>query len=421
MTNRAVTGLLTFAVTLGALVLPGVVVADDAGALATGCLGAPPSSAAHYQSVADFRGPSWGVGDLMSMATLPDGRNVFAFGDTVYAPVNPDGSRGPLTAFGNNSLWVQQGNCFWQLDSPTGDRSWIAPSTGDGTVFWPGGAAVAGNRLHIFLTRTRIDNVFGTPFGSAVATYELPSLELARVAHVPFHPLRIFGSGAVYDGGYLYSYGSRLDPCFLCFAADMYVARVPEHLVAVPGAWQYYRAGSGWVADPMQATPVINDGVSSTNVVPYRFVAAQIPAVPAAAPRAVVPVAAAPWAPIITADLVGFVARTVTGQGAWVTASDGGVFSVGDAQFYGSMGGIRLNRPVVGIAATPTGRGYWLVASDGGVFSFGDAQFCGSTGGIRLNRPVVGMAPTPTGRGYWLVASDGGVFSFGDAQFHGSM
>ena len=26
------------------------------------------------------------------------------------------------------------------------------------------------------------------------------------------------------------------------------------------------------------------------------------------------------------------------------------------------------------MAATPNGRGYWLVASDGGVFSFGDAR-----------------------------------------------
>jgi hypothetical protein len=30
-----------------------------------------------------------------------------------------------------------------------------------------------------------------------------------------------------------------------------------------------------------------------------------------------------------------------------------------------------------------------LIASDGGVFSFGDAAFLGSTGGIPLNRPVV--------------------------------
>ena len=101
-------------------------------------------------------------------------------------------------------------------------------------------------------------------------------------------------------------------------------------------------------------------------------------------------------------------------------ASDGGVFTYGDAQFYGSTGGLKLNEPIVGMAATPDGGGYWLVASDGGVFTYGDAQFYGSTGGLKLNKPVVGMAATPDGGGYWLVASDGGVFTYGDAQFYGS-
>ncbi|MGD0392188.1 MAG: hypothetical protein ABSC41_06050, partial [Acidimicrobiales bacterium] len=66
------------------------------------------------------------------------------------------------------------------------------------------------------------------------------------------------------------------------------------------------------------------------------------------------------------------------------------------------------------MASDPRGSGYWMVASDGGIFSFGDAQFYGSTGSLTLNRPVVGMAAAPDGEGYWLVASDGGIFSFGD-------
>ncbi len=49
------------------------------------------------------------------------------------------------------------------------------------------------------------------------------------------------------------------------------------------------------------------------------------------------------------------------------------------------------------MTATPTGHGYWLVALDGGVFSFGDAQFFGSTGNIRLAQPVVGMTRPGSG------------------------
>jgi len=111
------------------------------------------------------------------------------------------------------------------------------------------------------------------------------------------------------------------------------------------------------------------------------------------------------------------------GDGYDLVASDGGVFNFGSAQFYGSMGGKPLNKPVVGIAITPDGGGYWLVASDGGIFSYGDAQFYGSMGGKPLNKPIVGIAPTPNGNGYYEVASDGGIFTFptvGGPPFLGS-
>ena len=115
-----------------------------------------------------------------------------------------------------------------------------------------------------------------------------------------------------------------------------------------------------------------------------------------------------------------FPLRAVSSHGYNLVGSDGGVFSYGDAHFYGSTGGRGLSQPVVGMSATPGGGGYWLVASDGGVFNYGNAGFYGSMGGQRLNAPIVGMAPTPDGKGYWLVASDGGVFGFGDAPFYGS-
>jgi lipoprotein-anchoring transpeptidase ErfK/SrfK len=121
----------------------------------------------------------------------------------------------------------------------------------------------------------------------------------------------------------------------------------------------------------------------------------------------------------LNAPIVG-IAATHSHKGYWLLASDGGIFSYGDAHFYGSTGAMHLNQPVVGIAPTPTGRGYWLVASDGGIFTFGDAHFYGSTGAMHLNQPIIGMASTPNGRGYWLVASDGGIFTFGNAGFHGS-
>ena len=102
-----------------------------------------------------------------------------------------------------------------------------------------------------------------------------------------------------------------------------------------------------------------------------------------------------------------------------MVASDGGIFSFGDAPYLGSMGDQRLSRPVRSLVRTSSGDGYWLVASDGGVFAFGDAPFKGSMASHALNAPVTGMAPY--GNGYLLVAEDGGVFNFSNLDFAGSL
>ena len=111
-------------------------------------------------------------------------------------------------------------------------------------------------------------------------------------------------------------------------------------------------------------------------------------------------------------------------HGYWLVGSDGGVFSFGAAQFYGSVANLQLQSPVIGIASTADRGGYWLVASDGGVFAFGDAGFYGSIPGLglspvdspvphSLNAAIVGIVPSSDGRGYFLVANDGGVFALG--------
>ena len=92
-------------------------------------------------------------------------------------------------------------------------------------------------------------------------------------------------------------------------------------------------------------------------------------------------------------------AATADGGGYWLVASDGGIFSLRRRRLP------RLDRRDVtqpahrGDGGHRHGGGYWLVASDGGIFAFGDAVFYGSTGGMTLNRPIVGMAATPTGAG----------------------
>ena len=65
---------------------------------------------------------------------------------------------------------------------------------------------------------------------------------------------------------------------------------------------------------------------------------------------------------------------------------------------------VELATSTVAQAATPPDVAAQPVA-------FGNAGFFGSMAGVKLDAPVIGMASTPSGNGYWLVASDGGVFA----------
>jgi len=117
------------------------------------------------------------------------------------------------------------------------------------------------------------------------------------------------------------------------------------------------------------------------------------------------------------------IAPTPDGKGYWLAQAGGGVYSYGNARFYGSLPGLGITpaEPITGIASD--GGGYWLVGADGGVFAFGNATFFGSLPGLGVvpNAPIVGIVATPTDRGYWLVGADGGVFAFGDAPYLGNI
>src|SRR5947208_486140 len=110
---------------------------------------------------------------------------------------------------------------------------------------------------------------------------------------------------------------------------------------------------------------------------------------------------------VVAADrtyAIGASAVPARGRGYWRTASDGGIFSFGDAAFFGSTGAIKLAKRIQAMAATPSGRGYWMVAGDGGVFSFGDAKFFGSGADGKSDKRIVDMTTSATGKGYYMTA-----------------
>ena len=105
-----------------------------------------------------------------------------------------------------------------------------------------------------------------------------------------------------------------------------------------------------------------------------------------------------------------------------MVAEDGGVFSLGDAEFHGSTGALALAAPVRTLVPDPDGQGYWLFAEDGGVFAF-SAPFQGSVPGVLAGTPLNRNVATGIsfGDGYLLVALDGGIFNFSTRPFYGSI
>ena len=80
-----------------------------------------------------------------------------------------------------------------------------------------------------------------------------------------------------------------------------------------------------------------------------------------------------------------------------------------------------LNAPIVGTVPSVTRQGHFQVAPDGGVFAFGDATFAGSCPGIggvcRIRRC---RRPRSHGTRYRLVTDTCNVYAFGDAGYGSS-
>lgn len=122
------------------------------------------------------------------------------------------------------------------------------------------------------------------------------------------------------------------------------------------------------------------------------------------------------------------IAPTPDELGYWLVATDGRVFTAGDARNYGDIPHLaiapvgskeahHLAAPIVGIVPTLDGKGYLLVGSDGGIFAFGDAKVSGSCNkGGTCSGPVVAAVADPAAQGYWLVTRTGHVYAYGQAR-----
>ncbi len=111
------------------------------------------------------------------------------------------------------------------------------------------------------------------------------------------------------------------------------------------------------------------------------------------------------------------------GDGYQILTSFGGLYSFGSASghYFGNLIDHGYPGPAVGISMTPSGNGYAILNSGGGLYTFGDAHYFGNLLDHGFPGPAVGVAYTPTGAGYAILTAGGGIYTFGDARYFGNL
>jgi SpoIID/LytB domain protein len=99
----------------------------------------------------------------------------------------------------------------------------------------------------------------------------------------------------------------------------------------------------------------------------------------------------------------------------------GGIYSFGDARYFGNLIDHGYPGPAVGLADTPDGNGYAVLTSFGGIYTFGNAHYFGNL--IDHNYPgtATAISMTPSGAGYAILTAGGGLYTFGDARYFGNL
>ncbi|MEO0006384.1 MAG: hypothetical protein RJA20_580 [Bacteroidota bacterium] len=190
----------------------------------------------------------WTGGDATYSIPLPDGRNLWLFGDSFIGTVRPDRSR-PGSAFFRNAAMIQQGNDFTTL--PTNGNAFIRPPD-PGWWYWPGHGTADGDTLRVVMFGMKTTGSGAWDFAYAsldVATFHLPELSLVSIERKKTDPATNYGAGVMTSGDYTYIYGSEK----VGFAKYLHVARV--HGRDLSGQWEYFD-GTGWTTDEASSARV---------------------------------------------------------------------------------------------------------------------------------------------------------------------
>jgi len=236
--------------------------------------------------VANQLGPGWVAGDGCYSTALPGGREAFVFSDTLIGKARHDGAAS-VTGVTHSSELV--GRLPHLLSDFAGTfRSPAATMIPDSLTksdSWQLGATYAsGGHQLIFVNEFDVPagGQFGTFAGhSGIAVMRTPASgrpTLKSIVTLPTDSDTQWGNALLRSGGFLYVYGSDIDPTTHTIVG-MKVARVASATSLQASRWTYWD-GAGWVPSESSAAavPTLNQLTGVTpNPSGRGFVAVSVP------------------------------------------------------------------------------------------------------------------------------------------------
>jgi hypothetical protein len=255
-----------------ALLLSGAMVFYASEKAQSACNVPAPTTAAGYQQL--IRGPVNGKiyrGDLGRSITLPNGKILWVFGDTLIGTAGA--SR--LTSIVNNSALLTEKGCITALTGPLDkngkETSWIKPTAltdtpGVNDYYWSSTPWMDGSTPRMFLSHMYNDASGFHTIGNDLVTFTMVN-GVPKVASIVKTPgsangetAPSWGSGVFRDKNYTYIFGNRNKNETWVFGHYYYLARVPNGQVIIPSAWRFWN-GTTWVKNQAEVAAIIPGGV----------------------------------------------------------------------------------------------------------------------------------------------------------------
>ena len=195
-------------------------------------------------------GGGWTGGDATYSIPLPDGRNLWLFGDTFLGTVKADRSR-PGTGLINNTFVVQDGEQLTPLyTGSAGNASAFVQPEEEGWWYWPGHGVARNDTLQVVLFgfKNTGGGAWGFEYTSIdIARFSLPDIRLLSIERKVTAPTVNYGACIMEEDGFYYLYGAEKNGLL----KYLHLARVPVS-EGLQGEWAYYD-GTGWASGPGQS------------------------------------------------------------------------------------------------------------------------------------------------------------------------